>query len=353
MGERLRLGVAGCGRVFEQFHFPALKASVDWKLSAVCDINAHRLEWVTLAQPDVATHRSINNMMDQAEIDAVLIATPPTTHTMLSAQVIDRGLHVLLEKPGGHSLADATKLEGIASRFSGVIWVGFNRRFNPNYHVMQETLEGTQPSENAIIRFDLSFSVDDWDSFSGYLGDQRQGGGVAHDVASHQLDLLAWVFSSPVAAVRVQTWDHNDAGAERLTYEVRLGSGVLIHCQAEHGQRYRESLAFDNGSTTLMSFPTGVLSTKRAGLPMLKRWSRIRYWIDRKLIREGMGIDPLRRAYSSQLREFAAAIRGERIAIEGSRMHEVVATHQAIEALIDSWNSRGQWRTVVLEKVPD
>ena len=43
-GERLRLGVVGCGRVFERYHLPALRRSRDWEIAAVCDRLPERLD---------------------------------------------------------------------------------------------------------------------------------------------------------------------------------------------------------------------------------------------------------------------------------------------------------------------
>lgn len=346
-GDRLRLGVVGCGRVFEQFHLPALKASQDWNLSAVCDSDTHRLHWAGQALADMPTYPSVDQMLDKVELDAVLIATPPITHTILATEAIDRGLHVLLEKPGGRTLADATKLKGLASRFSGVIWIGYNRRFNPNYQVIQEMIEKAPLSEDAVLHFDLSFSVDDWDSFSGYLGDEDQGGGVVRDVASHQLDLLSWVFAAPVTAVRARTWDKNGPAAERVTYDIRVESGIVIRCLAEHGESYRETLALEDANRSLLSYPTGVQSTSKSSLTALRRWSGPRYWIDRKLIRTGMRVDLSQLAYSGQLEGFASAIRGEQISITASDMDSIVATHRAMDALIESCDSPSEWRAVM------
>jgi predicted dehydrogenase len=345
-GTHLRLGVVGCGRVFEQFHLPAIKASAQWTLDAICDTDIHRRKWVSQALPETPAFGSVEQMLDQVEIDAVLIATPPNTHAILSAQAIDRGMHVLLEKPGGRTLSDATQLEEFASRFRGEIWVGYNRRFNPNYQIIREIIERAPLSEDAVVHFDLSFSVDNWNSFSGYLGDETQGGGVVSDVASHQLDLLAWMFSAPVTDLRVRTWIQDGPAMERLTYEVHLGSGAKIRCLAEHGQDYRESLTLEDASRSLVSSPTGVLSTSKASLAALERWSGLRYWIDRKLMRMGMRVDPMHLAYSNQLQGFGTAICGGLTFITGSGVDAGIATHRAMEALIDSRDSSGAWRAV-------
>ena len=342
----LRFCVIGCGRVFEQFHMPAIRVSEHWDLRAVCDSDLHRRQWIGQVLPDMPTYSSVHQMLNEVELDAALIASPPTSHTMLFTQIIGRGLHVLLEKPGGHTLADATKLHELASRSSRVIWIGYNRRFNPNYRLIQEIIERTPPSEGAVFGFDLSLSVEDWASFSGYLGDENLGGGVVRDVVSHQLDLLAWMFTSPVIAVRARAWDQTRPVAERLTFDIRLESDIVIHCHAEHGTSYRESLTFEDANRSLLTFPTGVLTTGKAKMKALKRLSRPRYWFDRKLIRMGLRVDPSQLAYRDQLEGFAAAIRGKRLSTRGTSVPEGIATHRAMDALVDGWGLPGEWRTV-------
>ena len=342
----MRLGVVGCGRAFEHFHLPALRASFRWELVAVCDSDPRRRKWAERTSPGLAGFNSLKQMLHQAELDAVLIATPPRAHTVLAAEAIDRGLHVLVEKPGGRSLADGEKLAALGAHPDRVLWIGYNRRFNPNYQAIRDMLRVAPPSAGAVIRLDLSLSVMDWDSISGYLGEGNQGGDVVRDVVSHQLDLLAWMFASPVASVRSRTWDKNGPAAERLVYEVRLETGVRIQCLAEHGVRYRESFAVEVGNRKLLSHPTGRVTTERGSWGALKEWAKLRYWIDRKLIRIGMLADPQELSYKFQLEAFAKAVRGERPSVTGSSVDSLLMTHRAMNAMLNGRGSPGEWQTV-------
>ena len=348
MPDMLRIGVAGCGRVFERFHLPALKDSPLWQLSAVCDLDPDRQQWAARAAPVSAVFGSLDQMLDKVELDALLIAAPPEQQAALAAKAVDRGLHLLIEKPGGRNLADAEQIARVAAGSDRVLWVAFNRRFNPNYAVMRDMLATNSPPANADFRFELSFSVTEWRSVSGYLGDSELGGDVLRDLASHQLDLLAWIFSSPVTAVRCRAWQRRNPGMERLEYEVRLANGAAIPCLAEHGERYRESLAIKLDGGSMLSYPTGLVKAGFGSGQALQRWAKLRYWIDRKLIRVGMLPDPLWISFRNQLQAFAAAIQGRKPSVAGSSVESVLMTHRAMQLILDGRESMGEWRTLTV-----
>ena len=264
--------------------------------------------------------------------------------TRLASRAIDRGAHVLIEKPGGRNIDDAEEIARLGAQSEKVIWVGYNRRFNPSYRSIRDMLKRFPTPAGAIVSFESSLSVVDWSSISGYLGESNQGGDVVRDLVSHQLDLLAWVFSSPVISVRCQTWDQNGAAAEWLIYDVRLGTGVTIQCLAEHGERYRESLAIEIGKQKLLSYPTGLLRTERANWRALELWAEVRYWIDRKLIRAGMLADPQQLSYHDQLEAFATAVRGGRPKVKGTSGDSLLMTYQSMRALLEGRAALGEWR---------
>ena len=348
MTDPLRLGIVGCGRVVERFHLPAIRSSHRWQIGALCDSDPDRRKWAERAAPGAAVFGALTQMLDHDDLDAVLIASPPSLHVELATEAVDRGLHVLIEKPGGRSPADAEQLARIAARSNRVVWVGFNRRFKPTHQSARDFVAASFPVSGAVATYDLAFSVTEWDSITGYLGIPDRGGGAVHDLASHQIDLLSWMFSSPVTAVRCRLWQRPTPDLERIEYDVRLAMGLTIRCTAAHGEGYREALYIEGESESVLSYPTGLLRSRGGNRRALQRWAKVRYWIDRKLIRVRMLADPLQRSFRGQLEAFAVAIRGGRPIVSGRVENTLVMTHRAMQALIDGRDLTDEWQAVAL-----
>lgn len=342
MPEPLQIGVVGCGRSVERSHLPALISSRKWYVRALCDPDPDRRRWAELAASGSSVFDSIDRMLDQVELDAVLIAAPPPMHVSLAKQALQRELHVLLEKPGGASLAEAAQLARLMNLPSRVFWIGLNRRFQPNYRAVREIVTA-YPADRKTGRFELVISIDDWNPVSGYLGSMNRGGDVVYDLASHQVDLLAWMFSSPAAAVRCRSWVQDGQAYERLEYDLRLGTGVEIRCLAEHGKMYRERLTVEFDDTELVGYPTGLAKGKRGSWKSSDGWIAIRNRIERRLVGLRLRKDQLQVSYQAQLEAFAMAIAGEQPSVSGCDVNDLVMNHRVLEAISVNRNSPGKW----------
>src|SRR4051794_36041872 len=95
----IRLGVLGCGRVFERFHLPALDRVSGFELAAACDSNPARLEWAHRRAKPPQLYQSAATLAGAGGLDAVLVLTPPASHAAAVTQCVRAGLHVLVEKP--------------------------------------------------------------------------------------------------------------------------------------------------------------------------------------------------------------------------------------------------------------
>lgn len=109
MSDALRLGLIGCGRVVETWHHPALAVIPEIRVRAIADSDSGRLERVgSLFQID-DRHRyaDYRELLDQADLDAVSISTPPGSHRAIATAAAAAGKHILCEKPIATTLADA------------------------------------------------------------------------------------------------------------------------------------------------------------------------------------------------------------------------------------------------------
>jgi predicted dehydrogenase len=114
-GERLRLGVIGCGDVSRRHYLPALaaladrveiRACVDPQRSAAVAAAARVADWSPSARP----YADLSDAVANEELDAVVNITPAPAHAAVSLVCLRAGLHVYSEKPIAGSLADADRL---------------------------------------------------------------------------------------------------------------------------------------------------------------------------------------------------------------------------------------------------
>ena len=127
----LRVGVLGAGPIAQAAHFDACRKARNAELYAICD-SAEDLvtRMVAIHQPRVA-YLDYNDLLADAQVEAVIIATADEFHISLAQQAIAAGKHVLIEKPLGVNVEQCETLRDDLHGTELVVQVGHNRRFDP------------------------------------------------------------------------------------------------------------------------------------------------------------------------------------------------------------------------------
>lgn len=128
-------------------------------------------------------------------VDAVVVCTPNRFHEEYAVEALDRGVHVLLEKPLGHSLASAERVAASADRSDATCMVGFNNRFaTPTRH----TIEAIESGElGRVTHVEANYlraggAPDGW-----FTNPEISGGGALIDLGVHAIDLALHVLGHP------------------------------------------------------------------------------------------------------------------------------------------------------------
>jgi predicted dehydrogenase len=256
--------------VFERFHQPALLGSPDWELVGAVDIRPARLRWLSSVQPGLPVAESLGALPDTGRLDAVLIATPPESHCALGAEVLRRGSHLLVEKPLALQLGEAESLVTLAEHLGRQVWVGFNRRFRSGYGELRRCLQELAPGRILGLDFELHTDPRRWDAITRSAIDPEARGGLIDDLACHQLDLVPWLLSQPVDAVRAR-YLRREPGASVVEIGLRLRGGMEARCRAGHGTLQLEQITADLGDRLLVAGPGGLVGTTRALAPLAGR----------------------------------------------------------------------------------
>jgi D-galactose 1-dehydrogenase len=118
----LRIAIVGFGKIARDQHMPAIAADPDFTLTALVDPHT--------PAAGVPAFASLDGLIaDGPAIDAVAICTPPQVRHALAAKALSHGLHVLLEKPPGATLAEVEVLTDLAAQHNVSLFAAWHSRF--------------------------------------------------------------------------------------------------------------------------------------------------------------------------------------------------------------------------------
>jgi predicted dehydrogenase len=308
--EKLRLAVAGCGRAFERYHLPALRRSENWELVAACDPSDSRREWLLRCCPHLSVFDSLTTLLKDCSVDAVLVASSPDSHGSLSIEALRKGVDVLVEKPMALNVAEALNILRVASAAGRLVQVGFNRRFCAPYLHLRDRLAAIRIQHLRALH--CEFQSGSWRRWTAGIGvDGASDLGIFEDIAVHQIDLLPWLVSRPVAEVRAAYRRLTSGRAASAEYDLRFDSGLVAHCRASYNLAFRERIAVELSGSTLWADRTGVFETRRLSRRRLKLFSELRAILDAVARRVLLRRSDLMMSFERQLDVFAVAARSE------------------------------------------
>ena len=199
----VRIGIIGLGNMGSG-HANGITekhAGDELVLTAVCDVKDERLAWAKEKFGDtVARFSDAEDMMDSGLIDAVVVAVPHYDHPKYAIMAMEKGLHVIIEKPAGVYTKQVLEMIDVANKSDVVFAIMMNQRTNPLYKKMREII---QSGELGAIRR-TSWIITNWYRPQAYYdsGDWRatwsgEGGGVLLNQCPHNLDLWQWICGMP------------------------------------------------------------------------------------------------------------------------------------------------------------
>ncbi|HWL51834.1 MAG TPA: Gfo/Idh/MocA family oxidoreductase [Chthoniobacteraceae bacterium] len=137
--QRLRIGLVGAGTHGRNAVIPSFVHSTRCTLAAVADRSAAHL--AAIAHWNGPKYLSVDEMLDQAALDALYIATLPGTHCRFALAALERGLHVICEKPMAADLQEARRMTEAAQKAGRELIVMFENRIHPAYHRVREWID--------------------------------------------------------------------------------------------------------------------------------------------------------------------------------------------------------------------
>lgn len=189
----LKVGLLGAGRI-GQVHAVNIAGNLRSTLVAVADVYPEAAE--ILAAKYGAEARSVNDVLNDPDIDAVLIASSTDTHSDLIEAATAAGKAVLCEKPVDLSLERAKACLEAAAQTGKPVMIGFNRRFDPNFGALKAASAAGEIGKAELL------SITSFDPAPPPVSYIKVSGGLFRDMMIHDFDMANFVMGDRPVSIR-------------------------------------------------------------------------------------------------------------------------------------------------------
>jgi predicted dehydrogenase len=192
----IKIAVVGLGKMGLSHH-AIVNAHPDVEVAGVCDSSSYVLG-VLKKYTGVTTYSDFDAMLDRAELDAVVIATPSSSHAKMVRTALERDLHVFCEKPFTLNPQDADALSALANERNLVTQVGYHNRFIGAFREVKRLLDAGAIGEVTHVLGEAYGPVVLKPKGGTWRSQRTEGGGCLYDYAAHVLDLVNWYVGEPL-----------------------------------------------------------------------------------------------------------------------------------------------------------
>ena len=220
----LRTALIGCGAIAQQLHLPVLVGHPDINLVAIVEPNLERARYFAKGYNVPCVSRDVSEL-DFRQIEAAVIATPPFHHAPCAIELMEKGLHVLVEKPMAITCQDALKMVETAEKKGVILSVVFFRRLYPSFRLLKALVDAQ------VFGKVKGFHIQgggfyNWPSASlGNMKKELAGGGVLIDFGSHMVDLMFGLLGGEV---------------ESFSYRDNARGGIESDCEIDIRLKYQD-----------------------------------------------------------------------------------------------------------------
>jgi len=246
MTGQARVAIIGTGWWATTAHFPSLNSHPDAEIVAIADADTDKLSKAGSAFGVHNRYSNIEEMLENERLDGAVVSTWHSTHYEVARACLERGIHVMIEKPMVLKASDARDLMTLATDQNKEVIVGYPWHFQSRSLRAREVLQSGQMGEIRYINcyfssFILNFLLGDDKSYESvfqypvhgpgnvYSDKQRSGGGEGHLQVTHSAGLMYFLTGlRPVSVISLM----NNLGLEMDVIDamiVRMDNGALAN----------------------------------------------------------------------------------------------------------------------------
>lgn len=264
MDKKVRVGVAGLGKIAHIAELPALSEMENVEIVAAFDITQ---DAVDKAMSKYKIHKGFTSFDEfmKEDMDCAFVLTPKPTHHEYVIKLLNRGLDVFTEKPLALTLKESKEMVDVAEKNGKLLMVGLNRRYAPVYQKVKEQYKDKRP--DVVIA-------------------QKNRNGTEYratlENAIHVIDVMRWLCGEAVS-VEAQSIFTNAEYEDQVTAQIKFDSGAvgMLVANRTAGQwiekldvygDYKSAFVYAPDHVTLVNPETEVTTTMT---PLACGWARV------------------------------------------------------------------------------
>lgn len=268
--KEVRWGFIGCGEVTEKKSGPAFSMIKGSKVVAVMSRSHDKAASYAQRHHISRWYTDAQQLIEDPEVNAVYIATPPSSHATYAIMSMKAGKPVYVEKPLASSYIDCQRINRVCEQTKVPCFIAYYRRYLPYFLKVKELL--TQGAIGQVVNVQIRFAAPprdlDYNSTNLPWRVQRDiaGGGYFYDLAPHQIDLLQEFFGPIVyakgySANRGGLYQTEDSVSASFQFHDGLpGSGSWCFVSDESARTDRIDLIGDKGQICFSVFTYAPIS---------------------------------------------------------------------------------------------
>ena len=212
--DQIKWGIIGCGNVTEVKSGPAFNKVDNSELIAVMRRDASLAADYAERHGVPKWYDNVDALINDPEINAIYIATPPDVHEEYAEKAMRAGKPVYVEKPMARNAGECDRMNAVSAETGVPLFVAYYRRTLPYFVKLKELIDSKIIGDIRFVNICLQ-----WQPYDEEVGENPQprwrvdpsisGGGHFHDLASHQFDFLEYVFGPVKSASGIS---RNQAG---------------------------------------------------------------------------------------------------------------------------------------------
>jgi predicted dehydrogenase len=309
------------------------------ELVVVCDESPDALRLIRERSRQVRAETDATEVVTADDVEAIVVATPTTTHHELALAALEAGKHVLCEKPLASTVAQCDELIAAAERAGRTLFVGHTFLFNPAVRKMYDLIQ-----DGAVGRLLYANSVRTG------LGPIRQDVNALWDLAPHDISILLFLFSEEPASISAIGRAFLRADVEDVVFaQLRFESGAVAGLHVSWLDPYKVRRVTVVGDQRMLAFDDVAVDEKLKIFDKGASYEAVAesargsdFGEYRAIIRDGDIVIPKVEAHEPLKEQFAEFVRccesGERPPTDGAAGRRVVAV---LEAATESLQSGG------------
>jgi predicted dehydrogenase len=204
LSKNIRWGIIGCGDVTEVKSGPAFQKAQDSELVAVMRRNGDLARDYAERHGVPTWYDDAKDLIEDPNVNAVYIATPPSSHKSYTIQAAKAGKPVYVEKPMALNFAECQEMIAACETAEVPLFVAYYRRALARFLKIKDLVDGGAVGDVRFVSITLyqplRTQYEDPDNLPWRVLPQTAGGGIFVDLASHQLDFLDYLLGPITAA---------------------------------------------------------------------------------------------------------------------------------------------------------